>query len=109
MDYLVEKIAESVKTLGVKAVYGDAVTIDGVEVVPVALVAFGFGGGNGSGDEGEGGGGGGGGYSIPVGAYVGGPSGPSFRPNIIALLAVLIPVTLVGGKALSSVIRALKK
>ena len=98
------------KTLGVKAVYGDPVTVDGVEIVPVAVVAFGFGGGSGQSGEGdEGGGGGGGGYSIPVGAYIGGPNGPTFRPNIFALLVVLIPVTLVGGKALSSVIRALKK
>jgi hypothetical protein len=109
MANLVESVAQTVKTLGVKAAYGEPVTLDGIEIIPVALVHFGFGAGSdGSGDD-AGGGGGGGGMSVPIGAYVGGPDGPTFRPNAIALLWVLIPVTWVGGKALTSIVKALKK
>jgi len=106
MANLVEKVTEAVKTLGVKAAYGDVATVDGVEVLPVALVWFGFGAG---GDENENGGGGGGGAALPIGSYVSGDAGPEFRPNLIALLWVLVPLTWVGGKAMTSVIKALKK
>ncbi|WP_213815000.1 hypothetical protein [Glaciihabitans sp. dw_435] len=106
MANLIENVAGTVSKLGVKAAYGDKVTVDGVELVPVAVVQFGFGAG---GDNDENGGGGGGGFSVPIGAYVGGPNGLAFRPNIIALLWVLVPLTWVGGRALSRVIRALKK
>ena len=106
MANVMEKISETVRSLSVKTVYGDPVTLDGVEVVPVALVYFGFGGG-GDNENGEGGGGGGG--AIPVGAYVSGPDGPVFRPNVISLIAVLIPFSWVAGKALARIIRALKK
>jgi hypothetical protein len=96
------------KHWGVKAAYGEPVTLDGVEIIPVALVHFGFGAGS-DGTNDEAGGGGGGGMSVPIGAYVSGPDGPTFRPNAIALLWVLIPLTWVGGKALTSVVKALKK
>ncbi|MCU1404689.1 MAG: hypothetical protein JWQ43_992 [Glaciihabitans sp.] len=112
MANLVETVTETVRSIGVKAAYGERVTIDGVEIMPVALVWFGFGaGGEGAGGDGDSGdgGGGGGGAAIPIGAYVSGDAGPTFRPNLIALLAVLIPLSWVGGKALSRVIRALKK
>jgi len=107
MANLVESVAQTVKTLGVKAAYGEPVTLDGIEIIPVALVHFGFGAGS-DGDD-AGGGGGGGGMSVPIGAYVSGPDGPTFRPNAIALLWVLIPLTWVGGKALTSLVKALKK
>jgi len=107
MANIVEKLAESVKSLGITANYGDPVTLDGVEMVPVSLVYFGFGGGSDA--SGDGGGGGGGGVSVPIGAYVGGGAGARFQPNLIALIAVSIPATLVAGKALSIIIRALKK
>ncbi|MET4783689.1 hypothetical protein [Glaciihabitans sp. UYNi722] len=106
MVSLVEKIAQSVSSLGVKASYGDAVTVDGVELIPVALTWFGFGAG---GDDSDKGGGGGGGASIPIGAYVGGPEGPRFQPNVIAFLAVSIPFTWVAGKALVRLVKALKR
>ncbi len=105
MANIVEKIAESVKALGITANYGDPVTIDGVELIPVSLVYFGFGGGS----DDEGGMGGGGGVSVPIGAYVGGGAGGRFQPNLIALIAVSIPATVVLGKSLSMIIRALKK
>ncbi|MBC7725262.1 MAG: hypothetical protein H7146_11025 [Burkholderiaceae bacterium] len=112
MANLVEKLAQSMSGLGIKASYGDPVTIDGIEIVPVAWVQYGFGGGSDgrtTDDGGEGAGGGGGGVSIPLGVYVGGPVGPVFRPNIIVLLTTLIPVLWVGGRALALVIKALKK
>lgn len=108
MANLVEKIAESMSSLGVKRSYGDPMTVDGVEVVPVALTWFGF--GAGSDDSAEAGGGGGGGASVPVGVYATGPDGTvQFQPNLIALMAVAIPLTWVAGKAFAGVIRALKK
>jgi hypothetical protein len=106
MTNLIENVTETVRSMGVKAAYGDPIVLDGVEMIPVALVNFGFGAG---GDNDENGGGGGGGASIPIGSYVGSPRGPMFRPNLIALLWVLIPLTWVGGKALTRVVHALKK
>ncbi|MCU1446743.1 hypothetical protein [Cryobacterium sp.] len=86
--------------------------------MPVALVGFGFGGGEGSGDvpddldgpmgRGEGSGGGGGGYAIPIGAYVGGPGGLQFRPNLIAVLVVAVPVVTATGLALAQIIGAFR-
>jgi hypothetical protein len=110
MAYLVESIGKLVTSLGIRASYGEKVTIDGAEVVPVALVWFGFGGGSDEGGETrEAGGGGGGGATIPIGVYTGGINGPRFQPNLVALMAVAIPLTVVTGKALSHIIRALKK
>lgn len=74
----------------------------------MALTWFGF--GAGADDSAEAGGGGGGGASIPVGVYSTGPDGTvQFEPNLIALLAVSIPLTWVAGKALASIVKALKK
>lgn len=101
-----EKISDTVRSLGIRTVYGDPFMLDGVEVVPVALVYFGFGGG-GDGENGEGGGGGG--AAIPVGAYVTGADGPVFRANLVSLIAVLIPFSWVASTALARIIRALKK
>ncbi|HEY5224779.1 MAG TPA: spore germination protein GerW family protein [Microbacteriaceae bacterium] len=110
MANLTLQLAETVKNAGVRSVYGDPVELDGVTIVPVALVAFGFGGGSDSGDEETAAsGGGGGGYSVPIGAYVRDRNGMRFEPNLISLLAVGIPFVCVAGRALSKVIRALKK
>lgn len=100
-----ESLAANVPNWGVKTAYGESRTVDGVEIVPVAAVGFGFGEG---GDE-NGTGSGGGGWSVPLGAYVGGADGLKFRPNLIALLAVSIPVLYVGGHALAKVVKALKR
>ena len=82
----------------------------------MAFVAFGFGGGEGSGDmpasektpagRGEGSGGGGGGYSVPIGAYIGGPDGLKFRPNTIALAVVAVPLVSALGAAMAMIIGA---
>ncbi len=109
MTNLTEKLAESVP-MGMKLSYGPAMTVDGTELVPVSIVSYGFGGGSGpdgdGDDEATAGGGGGGGTSIPIGAYIGGADGLRFRPNVIALLAVSIPVIWVAGRALSRVLKA---
>jgi len=122
MANLIEKMAESVPSWGAKLAYGDKTTVGGQELVPVALVGFGFGAGEGSSEMPEGGigpsgmsmgmgegrGGGGGGYSVPIGAYVTGRNGLVFRPNLIALFVVAVPVVTAGGLALAQIIRALR-
>jgi len=111
MSNLAVQLADTVKSFGVKAVYGESQDIEGTTFVPVALVAYGFGAGEGEGPNGEGngGGGGGGGYTLPIGAYVGDSLGVRFQANPVALLAVGIPFVWVAGKSLALVIKALKK
>jgi hypothetical protein len=131
MAKLIEKLTEAVPGWGAKLAYGEKTTVDGQDLVPVALVGFGFGGGEGSntvpdpdpdrdpaGAEhapdgpgvgvGYGSGGGGGGYAVPIGAYVGGPDGLRFRPNVIVVLVVVVPVVTAAGMALAQIIRALR-
>ena len=102
-ERLAEKLAAGVTDRGVKLAVGEKQTVDGVELVPVALVAYGFGAGD---TEEYGSGGGGGGSAIPLGAYIGGPDGVRFRPNPIALLAVSILVIGTLGWALAKIVRA---
>jgi uncharacterized spore protein YtfJ len=112
MTNLALALADSVKSSGVKSVYGDPIDLDGITLVPVALVQFGFGAGSEAGNAettDPAGGGGGGGVSIPVGAYVRDRNGLRFRPNLITLLAVGIPFMWVAGHAWARVIKALKK
>ncbi|MFO7690732.1 MAG: hypothetical protein R6W83_09315 [Cryobacterium sp.] len=111
MTSLPEKLAEITRSAGVKSAYGEPIQIDGASIVPVALVYYGFGGGE-AGETSEGGagaGGGGGGASLPIGAYVTENGRARFDPNIVAIMAVGIPLLLVAGHALSHIIRALKK
>jgi hypothetical protein len=120
MANLIEKLADSVPSWGAKLAYGEKTTLGGQDLVPVALVGFGFGGGEGSSEmpggileptgmgAGEGRGGGGGGYAVPIGAYVGGPQGLTFRPNVIALMVVAVPVVSAVGLALAQIIRAFR-
>jgi len=118
MTTLLEKLADSVSSWGATLAYGEKVTLGSHELVPVALVGFGFGGGEGSGDlpdgsdgatgRGEGSGGGGGGYAVPIGAYVGGPDGLTFRPNVIALIVVSAPLVSAAGVAIAQVVRAFR-
>ncbi|ANP72969.1 MULTISPECIES: hypothetical protein [Cryobacterium] len=109
MTNLALKLAENARYIGVRSAYGDPVQIEGVTIVPVALVQYGFGGG-GEGDDAEGAaGGGGGGMAIPIGAYVKSGGAARFEPNVISLLAVGIPFVWVSGKAIARIIRALKR
>ena len=109
MANIVSQIADKVRPVGVSTNYGEPVEVGDQTLIPVSIGWFGFGAG-GDGDDSGAGGGGGGGASIPVGAYVRRPGQDlQFEPNLISLLAVSIPTIWVTGKALSKVIRALKK
>jgi hypothetical protein len=116
----VESLTASLPSWGAKMAFGQSAMVGGREIVPAALVIFGFGGGSGSGKwpkrgdvsegegEGEGSGGGGGGYVLPIGAYVSGPDGPTFRPNALAMIIVGVPLVSAAGWALARVITAAK-
>jgi uncharacterized spore protein YtfJ len=106
MSNIALELGKQSATIGVKSAYGEQQDVDGVRLVPVALTWSGFGGGS---DEAGNGGGGGGGYAIPVGAYIRRGDDLRFEPNIVALLAVAVPFVFIAGRALSRVIRALKK
>ncbi|MFV0318924.1 MAG: hypothetical protein ACK5IN_00860 [Microbacterium sp.] len=106
MPNIALELGKQSASLGVKSAYGAQEDVDGIRVIPVALTWTGFGGGS---DESGNGGGGGGGYAIPLGAYVRRGDDLRFEPNIVSFLAVAIPFVCVVGRALSRVIRALKK
>ncbi|MGO4300207.1 hypothetical protein [Leifsonia sp. RAF41] len=112
MTNLIERLTDSVPAWGARLTYGEKTTLDGHDIVPVAIVAFGFGGGEGSGEDpdgtgrGEGSGGGGGGYAIPIGAYIGGPHGPRFRPNPVAVIIAAAPLVTAAGLALARLMRS---
>lgn len=106
MPNIALELGKQVASFGVKSAYGEPQDVDGVSITPVALTWAGFGGGA---DQDDNGGGGGGGVSIPVGVYVRREEGLRFEPNLVALLAVAVPFVWVVGRALSRVIRALKK
>ena len=118
MSNPLENLTASLPSWGAKLAFGESTTIGGREVVPAALVVFGFGGGGGSGKwpnrgelpegEGEGSGGGGGGYVLPIGAYVGGPDGLKFRPNLVAMAIVSVPLVSAVGWAIVRIITAAK-
>jgi len=105
MPNLALELAQQAAALGVKSTYGEPQDVDGVSVTPVALAWYGFG----AGSSPEGDGGGGGGASIPVGVYVRREEGLRFEPNLVTLMAVAVPFIWVTGRALTRVIRALKK
>lgn len=106
MPNLALELGKQTANLGVSSVYGEQQDVDGITLIPVALTWSGF--GAGEDDEGNSGGGGGG-YAIPVGAYVRKGDDLRFEPNLVSLVAVGIPFVWVVGRALSRVIRALKK
>lgn len=121
MTEALSSLAETFKNVGVSKAYGPAVTVDGEELIPVALVSYGFGGGGNSGSgpagaaaggpgEGPAAGGGGGGLVLPLGVYCRGSDGQvAFRPNSIAVLAGLIPLVCAVGFAVRGVLRTLRR
>ncbi|WP_105566455.1 spore germination protein GerW family protein [Microbacterium halophytorum] len=115
MPNIALELAKLSATAGVKSAYGEKQEVDGVTIVPVAAAWSGFGAGEGDGSApggsgaGQGSGGGGGSLSIPLGVYVRRQEGLRFEPNLIALLAVSVPVIWVAGRALRKIIRALKR
>lgn len=106
MPNLALELGKQAATLGVNSVYGEQIDVDGVRFIPVALTWSGFGGGE---DNGGNGGGGGGGAAVPLGAYIRKGDDLRFEPNLVSLVAVAIPFLWVAGRALSRVIRALKR
>jgi len=110
MAQLALEIANVITGSGVKAAYGEPQEVGGATILPVAAVWYGFGAGADA-TEGTDGpsGGGGGGYSVPLGAYVRQGDELRFEPNIVVLAAVAIPLLWVTGRALSRIVRALKR
>lgn len=106
MPNIALELSKQSAALGVKSAYGEPQDVNGITLVPVALTWSGFGGGS---DESGNGGGGGGGYAVPVGAYIRKGDDLRFEPNVVSIVAVGIPFIWVAGRALSRVIRALKK
>lgn len=106
MPNIALELGQQSANFGVHSAYGDPIDVDGVKIIPVALSWSGFGGGS---DESGNGGGGGGNWAAPLGAYVRKGDSLSFEPNIVSFLAVAIPFVWVAGRALSRVIRALKR
>ncbi|AZS43918.1 hypothetical protein [Microbacterium oleivorans] len=100
------ELGKQFASLGVTTVYGEQQDVDGIRIVPVALTWSGFGAGE---DPSGGTGGGGGGAAVPVGAYIRKGDDLRFEPNLVSLVAVGIPFVWVAGRALSRVIRALKR
>jgi len=105
---LIERLAGK---LGVstdaRTVYGEAVTHDGVTVIPVAKVAYGFGGGIGSGKDGQGEGGGGGVSASPVG-YIEIKDGETSFRRITDPLA-LASLVVAGGVAGTLILRGIHR
>lgn len=108
MAHLTQQIADTLTQAGVHAAYGDPVELGDATIMPVACTSYGFGAGEEGGDS-EGSGGGGGGMAIPVGAYVSRDGVTRFEPNLIALIVVAVPFVCVAGRALTRIIRALKR
>lgn len=110
MPHIALELGKNAASLGVQSAYGQVQSVDGAEFTPVALTFTGFGGGSGgAADAAEGEGGGGGGVAIPLGVYVRREEGLRFEPNFVTLLAVAVPFVCVTGRALTRIIRALKK
>lgn len=102
MPNIALELGKQAASFGVKSAYGEPQEVDGVTITPVALAMTGFGA-----DEGEGGAGGG--VAIPLGVYVRREEGLRFEPNLVTLLAAAVPFVCVTGRALTRIIRALKK
>lgn len=108
MPNLALELGKQAASLGVKSVYGEQQDVDGVRIIPVALTWSGYGAGEDNAENG-GGGGGGGGVAVPVGAYIRKGDDLRFEPNLVSLVAVGIPFVWVAGRALSRIVRALKR
>jgi hypothetical protein len=105
MPNIALELGNQAASFGVKSAYGEPQDVDGVSVTPVALAMTGFAGGSADGGEG----GTGGGIAVPLGVYVRREEGLRFEPNIVTLLVVAVPFVWVAGRALTRIIRALKK
>ena len=104
---IVQRLADAVPGWGARVAYGEKTSIDGKEIIPVAIATFGFGAGEGSGEgsgdlpaeatspfngNGEGSGGGGGGLALPIGAYVTRDGQLQFEANPVAVVLAATPI-----------------
>lgn len=105
MPNIALELGKNAASLGVKSAYGEPQEADGAQFTPVALTFSGFAGGNAEDSEG----GAGGGVAVPLGVYVRREEGLRFEPNVIALLVVATPFIWTASRAISRIIRALKK
>src|SRR5699024_9473602 len=106
------QLAEIFSNIGVKSTYGSPVDIDGVRIIPVAVACFGFGAGEGipsHEDEAVCCDGDGGGLSVPVAAYITRAGTTRFEPHTLALMAVGLPLAWTTGRALTRIVKALKR
>ena len=101
---LTESLAAGIPDRGIGLAFGESRTVDGIALVPVAFVSYGFGGTEESGRLGTGGGGGG--VAIPLGAYTTRDGKVVFKPNSVALLAMIIPLVAALGSAVAKIIAA---
>ncbi|MFH8250052.1 hypothetical protein ACH3VR_06785 [Microbacterium sp. B2969] len=106
MPNIALELGKQSASFGVNSAYGEQRDVGGIQVIPVAITWTGFGGGS---DDAGNGGGGGGGWAVPLGSYIRRGGDVRFVPNLVSLLAVAIPFVWVAGRALSRVIRVLKK
>jgi uncharacterized spore protein YtfJ len=96
-----ELLTTARESMTVRRVYGDAVSQDGLTVIPAASIAGGAGGGAGADSQGEQGEGGGFGVAArPVGAYVIQNGFASWRPavdvnRVISVVGVVVVTYLV--------------
>lgn len=106
MPDIAVELGKNAASIGVQSAYGEQQDVDGIRIIPVAASCHGFGGGE---DDKGVQAGGGGGYAFPFGAYIRRGGDLRFEPNTIALLLAAIPFVWVTGRALSRIIRALKR
>ena len=107
MPGLTADFAAGVPSWGATVAYGPPTTLGGVEVISVAVVAFGFGAGEldkaaSGGPSAEGGGGSG--VSLPIGVYVVEAGVTKFIPNTLVVALALASGVAAVGAAVSSII-----
>ncbi|WP_353111274.1 hypothetical protein [Microbacterium sp.] len=105
MPHIAGDLGKQAAKFGVDSAYGAPIDVEGAVVTPVALTVSGYAAG---GSE-EMDGGTAGGIAVPLGVYVRREEGLRFEPNVITLLVVAVPFVWVAGRAITRIIRALKK
>ncbi|GAB3242385.1 hypothetical protein GCM10027346_38590 [Hymenobacter seoulensis] len=110
---LVERLAQLLSSsVTARTVYGEAVSHEGVTVIPVARAIYGFGGGSGTGPSAQGGAGsgGGGGVSITPVGFIELKEGSSrfrpIRPSVVPIVAVSGVVALLLLRAVPKLLRS---
>lgn len=94
---LTSDLAAGISRRAVGLAFGPTQQVGDLHIVPVAFVGYGFGALDRS--TGADSGGGGGGVAIPLGIYVGEQGRLRFRPNTVAVVALLVPIVATIGTA----------